>query len=140
MIYITYEEYKTKYLDAQKKYDEILSEKEELFIKTQPSSTTYDKEAVSGSIVHSDPFTTYAHKMQENKVDERLDAARSILEDRRRLLKLKEEELRQSKNWEDIIYVQKYLENKPVKVIKARMPYCRSSIYGILKKIEKNIG
>jgi hypothetical protein len=139
MIYKTYVEYKTKYLEAQKKYDEILSEKEELFIKTQPKATKYDKEVVSGSIVHSDPFTMYVSKMEEKKIDERLNAARSILEDRRRLLILKEEELRQSKDWEDIIFVQRFLENKPVKIIKARMPYCRSSIYGILKKIEKNI-
>ena len=139
MIYITYEEYKDKYLKAQKDYDKILSEKEELFSKTQPSSTDYSKERTNGGAGHSDPFTTYAHKMREKKVDERLDAARSILEDRRRLLILKEEELRQSKDWEDIIYVQRFLENKPVKVIKARMPYARSSIYRILDKIEKNI-
>ena len=49
---------------------------------------------VSKSIVPSDPFTIYAHEMREKKVDERLDAARSILDDIRRLLKLKEEELR----------------------------------------------
>jgi hypothetical protein len=139
MIYKTYAEYKNKYLEAQKKYDEILSEKEELFLRTQPKATKYDKEIVSGSTIHSDSFATYVSKMEEKKIEERLDAARSILEDRRRLLKLKEEELRQSKNIEDMIFVQRYLENKPVKIIKARIPYCRSSIYGILQKIEKNI-
>ena len=139
MLYKTYEEYKNKYLEAQRNYDEILSEKEELFNQTQPKSMAYDKEMVTGSVVHSDPFATYVDKMQKHKIDERLEVARSILEERRRLLILKEEELRMSKNWDDMVYVQRYLENKPVKIIKSRMPYARSSIYRILDKIEKNI-
>ena len=34
MLFHDYEEYKTKYIETQKKYEEILSEKEELFAKS----------------------------------------------------------------------------------------------------------
>lgn len=139
MVYITYEEYKAKYLDAQNDFDEILREKEELFSKTQPSSTDFSKEMVSKSIIPSDPFAIYAHKMQENKVDERLDAARSILDDRRRLLKLKEEELRQSKDWLDVIYTYYYIEKLSIRKIERRIPFSKSEIGRKLQIINKNI-
>ena len=48
MIYIEYVELQEKYYAAQKEYDKVLSEKEELFIRTQPSSIPTDKETVSG--------------------------------------------------------------------------------------------
>ena len=64
----------------------------------------------------------------------------SILEDRERLLKLKEIELRKSKDWHDKVYVYKYIDNLSVNEIKYKMHYCRSNIYEILKKIRKNIG
>ena len=39
MLYIEYEEYKNKYYEVQRKYNDILNEKEELFAKTQPKAT-----------------------------------------------------------------------------------------------------
>lgn len=139
MIYISYVEYKNKYYEAQKNYDNILSEKEKLFSITQPKATTYDKEIVSGG-APTNTFDEYLIKKDKKRLDERLDEARSILEDRERLLKLKEEELRNSKDWYDIVYTYKYLDNLKPDQIKYKMPYCRSSIYEILRKINKNIG
>lgn len=139
MLYIEYHEYKTKYYKAQEKYDEVLSEKEHLFAKTQPKATQYDKEVVSGGSP-SNSFDEYVIAKEKKQIDERLDEAKSILEDRERLLKLKEIELRQSKDWHDKVYVYKYLDNLSANEIKYKMHYCRSNIYEILKKIRKNIG
>ena len=138
MLYIEYHEYRDKYYDAQRKYDEVLSEKEHLFIKTQPKATQYDKEVVSGGSP-SNSFDDYVIAKEKKQIDERLEEAKSILEDRERLLKLKEEELRLSKDWHDKVYVYKYLDNLSVNEIKYKMHYCRSNIYEILKKINKNI-
>lgn len=139
MLYIEYHEYREKYIAAQRKYDEVLSEKEHLFIKTQPKATQYDKEVVSGGSP-SNTFDDYVIAKEKKQIDERLEEAKSILEDRERLLKLKEEELRQSKDWHDKVYVYKYLDNLSANEIKYKMHYCRSNIYEILKKIRKNIG
>ena len=139
MLYIEYHEYRNKYYAAQEKYDEVLSEKEHLFAKTQPKATQYDKEVVSGGSP-SNSFDEYLIVKEKKQIDERLEEAKSILEDRERLLKLKEEELRQSKDWHDKVYVYKYLDNLSANEIKYKMHYCRSNIYEILKKIRKNIG
>lgn len=138
MLYKEYEEYKTKYYEAQNKYDEILSEKETLFIKTQPAAVDTTKDVVSGGGTNNS-FDTYLIAKEKKKIDERLEESRSILEDRERLLKLKKEELKLSKDWYDKVYYHKYIENLSVNEIKYKIPYCRSNIYEMLKKINKNI-
>ena len=138
MLYTQYHEFKIKYYNAQKDYDDILSEKERLFARTQPQATVYDKEKVNGGSP-SNAFDEYLIEKEKKNIDDRLKEARSILEDRERLLKLKEEELRRSGDWHDKAYVYKYIDGLKVRDIKYRMPYCRSQIYEILNKIRENI-
>ena len=138
MLYKEYWEYKTKYYDAQKNYDKVLSEKEHLFAKTQPKATQYDKEVVSGGSP-SNTFDEYVIAKEKKQIDERLEEAKSILKDREKLLSLKEEELYASPDWHDKIFICKYLKNMSVNEIKYRMPYCRSQIYEILNIIRKNL-
>ena len=138
MIYIEYHELKNKYYVAQKEYDKILSEKEELFSKTQPKATEYDKEKVSGGSP-SNSFEDYLIIKEKKQLDERLEESRSILEDRVRLLKLKEDELRLSNNPYDRIYYYKYvLKLSPYKM-KRNVGYEVSQIYRILRIINKNL-
>lgn len=144
MLYTEYEEYKTKYLNAQKEYDKILNEKEKLFGITQPKATEFDKERVNGgSPVNS--FDKYMENMEKKQIDERLNVARSILEDREKLLKLKENELRSSKDWLDRIYVYYYLEKLSIRKIEKKIKYkydypiSKSEIDRKLQKISKNI-
>lgn len=138
MLYKEYWEYKTKYYDAQKNYDKVLSEKEHLFAKTQPKATDYSKEVVSGGSP-SNTFDEYVIQKEKKQIDERLEEAKSILKDREKLLRLKEEELYASADWHDKIFIYKYIKNMSVDEIKYRMPYCRSQIYEILKIIRNNI-
>ena len=55
MIYIEYEAYKNRYYESQKKYNDILNEKEVLFAMTQPKTMQYDGEPVNGG-VHNNIF------------------------------------------------------------------------------------
>ena len=48
MLYMVYERFKADFLEAQEVYKQILDKKDELFNMTQPKSTRYDKERVSG--------------------------------------------------------------------------------------------
>lgn len=137
MIYIEYESFRTKYYKALKDYEDILCEKEELFNVTQPKATSYDKEVVSGGVPNN-TFDTYIDKLQDKRIDERLEAARSILEDRSKLLKLKEEELRHSKDWLDMIYTYYYIDKLSVRKIEKRLPFSKSEICRKLGIIRKN--
>ena len=138
MLYIEYHEYRNKYYDAQRKYDKVLSEKESLFARTQPKATQYDKEVVSGG-TPSNSFDEYVIAKENKQIDERLEEAKSILDDRERLLKLKEEELRHSKDWIDIIYVYYYIEKLSMRKIAKRIPFSTTEIYRKVEIIRKSI-
>ena len=77
--------------------------------------------------------------MEEKQIDERLSVARSILEDRKNLLKSKEDELRSSKDWLDIIYVYYYIEKLSIRKIAKRIPFSSTGIFEKIKIIRKNI-
>ncbi len=140
MLYVTYHEYKLKFLEAQEQYNKIVNEKQELFSKTQPGGVDYDKERVSGGAVKQNAFDTYVIKMEKKKIDERLEIARSILEDRERLLKLKELELRSSKNWFDIIYKYHFIEGLSSRKIERLIPFSKSEINRKIKLINIKLG
>lgn len=138
MLYIEYEKYKTKLYNAQQDFDSILSEQEKLFSRTQPQSTDFGKEPTKGG-VPSDKFYEYVKEKEEKQIDLRLTEARSILNDRERLTKLKLEELLESKNIYDKVYVCKYIEGLKNYQIAKKISYSEAQIYRILKIIRKNI-
>lgn len=138
MIYKEYEEYRTKYYEAQKTYDAVLNEKEILFLRTQPNATVYDKEIVSGG-TPSNAFDTYLIAKEKKKIEPRLEEAKSILEDRERLLKLKEEELYHSKDWNDVIYRYYFIEKLSIRKIAMRIPFSSTEIFRKIQIIRKNI-
>lgn len=138
MIYTIYEEYKNKYYDTQREYDIILTEKEKLFMLTQPSAVKFDKEPVSGGIVDN-MFERYLILKEEKKIDQRLEEIKSILDDRERLLKLKEQELRESTNVQDKIYKYRYIDKLKVYKIAKLVGYSEPQIYRILKIIKNNL-
>lgn len=139
MVYIEYNEFNNKYLAAQKNYDKILSEKEELFIITQPKSIKYDKERIEGG-QPSNAFDDYLIQKEKKKIDERLEEAKSILDDRERLLKLKELELRASKDWNDVIYIYYYIDKLSTHKIEKRVPFSQMQIWRkITHEIKPNL-
>lgn len=138
MLYVEYLDYKKKYLDAQIIYDEILSEKETLFLMTQPKASQVDTERVSGG-KRTNKIDEYISIKDEKKIDLRLEEIRSILNDRENLLKAKEVELRNSKEWLDIIFVYYYIEKLSIRKISKKIPFGTTEIFRKLKKIEKSI-
>ena len=138
MIYEIYEEYKNKYYDTQNEYEKVLTEKEKLFMMTQPSSVKFDKEVVSGGITDN-TFEKYLILKEEKKIDQRLEEIKSILDDREKLLKLKEQELRASTSVQDKIYKYRYLDKLKVFKIAKLVGYSEPQIYRILKNIRNNL-
>ena len=138
MLYIQYIELKNKYIAAQKEYDSIINEKENLFRATQPKGTDFSKEKVVGGI-SSNLFDNYLVESELKGIDKRLEIARSILEARKVLFQLKEEELKLSKDVYDRVYVYKELYKLQVYKVAGLVGYSEPQIYRILRKIKKNI-
>lgn len=138
MLYEEYHEYKLRYYEVQKKYNEILNEKEKLFARTQPKATkiTGDKTA-GGKRVNN--FDEYLIQKEKKNIDQRLEEVKSILNDRERLLKLKEQELRASNNPYDKIYRCRYIDRLTIEKTARISNYSRASVFNILKKIKKSI-
>lgn len=138
MLYITYEQFKVKYYETQKQYNEILNEKETLFLKTQPKATKFDKERVSGG-VSTNTFDEYLIEKERKQIDERLDEVKKILEDRGHLLELKREELKASNNIQDKIYYYRYIDKLNIEKVGRMVGYSRPQVYRILRTIKNNI-
>lgn len=136
-VYLEYESYKQKLYAAQKNFDEILKRKEELFDMTQPSSPGMG-ERVSGGEPRN-KFDSYLITKEEENLDELLEEARGILEDRVILLESKREELKFSNNLYDKVYYYRYIENYRVNRISKLTNYSESQIFRILNKIKRQI-
>lgn len=135
-VYIAYEEYKNKYLDAQKQFDKILQEKEKIFAKTQPKSPKWDK-IDSSNVTEHNNFDNYLISKESKKIDERLVEIKSILDDRERLLKLKEKELMESREQIDKIYKLKYIRQFNINEIIKNVNYSKSQVYRLLDIIKR---
>lgn len=137
-MYLQYEVYKRKYYEAQTRYDEILNEKMILFERTQPGGVSYEKERVNGG-EQSNKFDSYLIAKEQKQIDERLNEAKTILDDRERLLRQKEKELRDSKVITDKVYVLRYIERQRIYKIANVCHYSEAQIYRILRDISDSL-
>lgn len=136
MIYLEFEMYRDKFLNAQQMFNNILIEQEKLFTKTQPNAIQYDKEKVSGG-GGGNIFESYVISLEDRQIHEKLSMLRQLLDDREKLLRQKESELRQSTNKYDKIYVLKYLEGYSISRVADKLNYSKSQIYRMLGKMNK---
>lgn len=136
MLYRIYHEYLEKRAEAQRKYDEILAEKEQLFAKTQPKSVKYRDSKISGGS-RENAFDSYLISKERASIDERLKEIKSILADRTNLVELKEQELRASKDYYDRVYVGYYLDRLTVSKMVRYLPYGSSQVFRMLDVISR---
>lgn len=137
MLYVEYAEISAKYNAAQRAYNALIDEKETLFSMTQPGAIRYDKDRVAGGS-GKNLFDEYVIAKERSRIDERLQEQKAILDERRTLKEIKEQELRRSKHLHDRMYVYRYLDRLTLLQIENRIPYSRVQIWRILKIIEKN--
>lgn len=137
MVYKEFMKIKRQYDSMQSICDSILREKEALFTKTQPNAIRVDKMHVSGGKLENG-FDKYMVECEKRQIDQRLNEAISILRARGELLSLKEQELRKSKELDDIIFVMKILDQAKVSTIAMALGYSESQVYRILEKIQRS--
>jgi hypothetical protein len=138
MLYVDYLQAKVKYEDALIAVSEILDEKTVIFQRTQPKSPIMDSERVDGG-TPLNKSEEYVVEMEQKRIEERLETAKSIMMDRKVLLDHKLADLKQSKNIYDRIYRHKWLDGMRVGEIGMIMHYSEAQVYRLIKIIEKNI-
>lgn len=134
MVYVQYERIKIRYLISQNNYEELIKDKEDLFATTQPKTQKYDQDRVSGG-QSDNVFDRYLSRKQEIFLEERLEEARTIVEDRRRLLEMKREELECSEDAADRVYYLRFIKRAKTKEISDQIGYSIAQTNRILKDI-----
>lgn len=136
MLYIEYEHLKKKYHEKQKRFQKILDKKATIFQKTQPQSVAYDQDRVSGGVF---PNKADTYVIELEKLGDELEYAEMILGKWLKLIKLKEEELRESKHTDDVVYCLRFLDRMKITDIALKICYSESSVNRIIRKIRDNI-
>lgn len=129
-----YELNRRKYNELLDTYNTILSQKEELFQRTQPQAIAIKADKVSGGAA-ANPLEEYA--IRSEQIDMRLTETRKLAEARKYLLDIAEQNLRASKGIYDRIYVRRYLDGERVGRIANELHYSRSQIFRILQTISR---
>ena len=119
-------------------YYSILSEKENLFALVMPKSVRTDKIQTNGGD-RVGLFDVYLDIKERSMIDERLCEARDLLERRSDIAKLKESEVRASRDFYDRVYVGYFLDKWPISIILNRTNYSRAQLFRIVGKIRKKM-
>ena len=138
MVYIQYERIKQKYRVSQDNYEELIREKEDLFSLTQPKSQQTDKERVSGG-QKENAYDKYLIKQEQSNIEERLEAAKEIMEIRKQMLEQKRAELEESEDVMDRLYYLKYIKRLRNKEIYDEIEYSKAQTTRYLKLIRSAI-
>lgn len=135
MVFVEYEEYYGLFKESQEQYNSIIREKENLFAKTQPNATRFDKEKVTGGVMEN-AFDTYLERKDETMIDYRISEAESLLRNRELLLSIKKDELYASHDILDKVYRMNRIERiRPYRIARI-LNYSVSQIYRHLERID----
>ena len=123
---------------AQKLYSDILDEANALLERTQPKGVDFTKEKVKSGAA-GNAFDNYLIAKENARIDERLAAAKELVESRAWLLKEKTQELKASKETFDRLYRMRYIECLSFFQIEMRAAYSHAQIWRKFKEINKNL-
>ena len=132
MIYEEYEAIWSKIRKIEKELFELINKRDELFLKTQPKSSKFDKEKVDSKTTNN---MMEEYVIEKEYYNERILQLNITLDDRYQVLKRKRDELRQSKNVYDRIYYYYCIERLSIYKISNLTNYSQSQVYRKLKKM-----
>ena len=132
MIYEEYESIWSTIRKKEKELNDTINKRDELFQKTKPKSSKFDKEKID-SKKFKNMMEEYV--IEKEYLDEKIVQLNITLDDRYQVLKRKRDELKQSKNIYDRIYYLRYIERLSVYRISILIGYSKEQTYRYLKKI-----
>ena len=131
-----YEEYESIWNTIRKKEEELfklINKRDELFLKTQPKSSKFDKEKVDSKSTRN---MMEEYVIQKEYLNERIMQLNITLDDIYQVLKRKRDELKQSKNIYDRIYYYRIIERLSMYKIASLIGYSKEQTYRYFKKIK----
>lgn len=131
-----YEEYESIWNTIRKKEEELfklINKRDELFLKTQPKSSKFDKEKVDNKTTKN---MMEEYVIQKEYLNERIMQLNITLDDIYQVLKRKRDELKQSKNIYDRIYYYRIIERLSMYKIASLIGYSKEQTYRYFKKIK----
>lgn len=134
-----YEEYYEKYLELRKTRDKInkLENKKISLMSLVDVKSATGKDIVAISNTNTDKFLLYSSEIEE--VEEKLSYLRKLLDEIKKQLTEKEEELKNSMETLDKIYYYKYINRLKYSQICEKINYEKSSFYKFLNTINKRL-
>ena len=145
MLYLEHRKQYLLYREASDNVERILNEYEMIAQKVQPKSSLAEHEREFSPVVVAalgqsiNKSEEYVIAMEQHKIEERLYSAKLILQERTELLRLKEEELRKSKNIYNMVYTLKWVDGlKPDAIVK-ETGYSRSQVYNIINHLQAQL-
>jgi hypothetical protein len=132
MIYEEYEDIWNTIRKKEKELFELINKREELFLKTQPKSSKFDKEKVDSKTTRN---MMEEYVIQQEYFNDRIMQLNITLDDIYQVLKRKRDELKQSKNTYDRIYYYYCIERLNIYKVSCLMNYSESQIYRKLKSM-----
>ena len=136
MIYEEYEAIRSKIRKIEKELFDLINKRDDLFDLTQPKSSKFDKEIVDGK---NPTNLMEQYVIQKEYLNEKINQLNQTLDDRYQILRRKRDELRQSKNIYDRIYVYYCIERLSIVKISYLTNYSQSQIYRKLEKMNINV-
>lgn len=133
MIYEEYEDIWNKIRKKEKELFELINKRDELFLKTQPKSSKFDKEKVDSKATRN---MMEEYVIEKEYLNERIMQLNITLDDIYQVLKRKRDELRQSKNIYDRIYYYRIIERLSMYKIATLIGYSKEQTYRYFKKIK----
>lgn len=133
-MYRKYLDDKNYYLKAQEFYRKLVNKKQAMFERTQPGAVKYDGEKVDGGL-HINNWDDYIDKTQD--LDDQIIVAHEIVKARKMILDLSEQDLRNSSNVLDMVFVARYLDRKKVFQISAIVNYSERQVKRFLRTIRE---
>lgn len=133
MIYEEYESIWNTIRKKEKELFELINKRDELFLKTQPKASKFDKEKVDGK---NPTNMMEQYVIQKEYLNERIMQLNITLDDIYQVLKRKRDELKQSKNIYDRIYYYRIIERLSMHKIASLIGYSKEQTYRYFKKIK----
>ncbi len=139
MKYIDYYKQLKSYTEKMQELSDLIDRKEELFSRTQPGGTDFNKDHVQGHEERLSAMEAYVIKMEMEEIDKKIIELKPIIVDRYFLLKQIEKDLRDSKEIDDKIYVLHFIDKYSYRKISKIVHYSKSNVGNIIEKITLNL-
>ena len=135
-LFVEYELLKRECKAAKRDYDKALEKKAEYYYSVLPGASDTSKELIKTECTN-DKFLNYTIKIQE--IDSEIEVRKNLYGNLSYRLKLKEIELRNSKELLDRIYLLIYEDKVKIKNIARRLGYSYQRIYQLKHEINNKI-